>query len=99
MQSVHVSGRFVNELKEPTEGEIFFEPSKLMIIQEEVAFATLAPRVQLEDGHFMVHLTRTDQATVPWHYKVHCPIGTWSIKVEGNGPLLLRDLLPQRFRA
>lgn len=101
MEAVQVSGRFINQLKEPLDGKVTFMPSRLY--QEDymgVLWATLAPEVHLEDGSFSVLLTRTDQHQYPWHYKVTCPdpIGTWSIKVEEEGPLFLSDLLPAKFR-
>ena len=101
MEAVQVSGRFINELKQPLDGKITFMPSKLY--QEDLAgvwWAALAPEVYLVDGAFNVLLTRTDQHEYTWHYKVTCPqpIGTWSIKVDREGPLFLRDLLPAKFR-
>jgi hypothetical protein len=101
MEAVQVSGRFINEFKQPLEGRITFLPSKLWQVDiAGVSWATLAPEVELMDGKFCVNLTRTDQHQYPWHYKVICPgpIGTWSIRAEGDQPLLLADLLPAKFR-
>ena len=101
MEAVVVSGRFINEYKEPLEGSITFMPSKLY--QQDIAgvwWATLWAEVPLVDGAFSVALTRTDQHEYNWHYKVYCPapIGNWSIRVEEPGPLFLKDLLPSKFR-
>jgi hypothetical protein len=100
MEAVQVSGRFINELKQPLDGKITFLPSRLYQDEVGVWYATLAPEVELINGAFSVLLTRTDQHEHGWHYKVVCPgqIGTWSIKVEGDGPYYLKDLLPAKFR-
>jgi hypothetical protein len=101
MEAVQVSGRFVNEYKQPLVGKISFMPSRLYQDEVGVWYATLAPEVELTNGTFDVLVTRTDQHEHPWHYKVRCPgnIGTWSIRVEGEGPYYLKDLLPTKFRA
>lgn len=97
MQSVQVSGRFVDDLGRGKTGVIRFEPSKLWVMEGDEAYATLAPEVELDDGRFGVLLSRTDTDQHPWHYTVHCPVGIWSIRVEADGPLLLKNLLPRKF--
>lgn len=92
-----VRGRFVNAHKQPIEGKIRFVPSRVWVEEDGVAYPTMAPDVPLVDGRFIVALTRTDQHGLPWHYTVECPLGTWTIRVEDEGPLLLKDLLPKRI--
>ena len=99
MQAIAVGGRFVNEKKEPIAGRIVkFTPNKIWIIEDGQAYATYAPEVMTdEDGRFCVELTRTDQAEYNWHYTVECPMGKWTIHVEGDKPRGLAELLPKRF--
>lgn len=95
MQSVRVRGRFVNEQNEPVEGTIKFVPSKIWIEEGDLTYPTFAPEVALHNGFFDVELTTTDTHPYgPWHYMVECPIGTWSIHVEGQDSVWLKDLLP-----
>lgn len=97
MQEVTVSGRFVNEQRIPAQGKIRFIPSKVWLDEGDVSYPTLAPEIDLVNGEFSVQLTRTDQHELPWHYTVDCPVGQWTIRVEDDGPLLLKNLLPKRF--
>lgn len=97
MESLVVTGKFVNkDTNEPIDGYIEFIPSKLWIEDEYgVTYATLAPRMNLRNGMFKVELTKTDQGEYPWYYTVRCPKGTWSVKITGDEPLGLKDLLPK----
>lgn len=97
MQSVVVRGRFISEDKEPMVGVVRFTPSRLAIEFDDTLVATLAHEVELQEGSFEVLLTRTDQDETPWFYTVECPIGKWSIQVASRGPLMLKNLLPNRF--
>lgn len=96
MQSTVVRGRFVEADNSPCVGTIRFVPEKIWIEEEDgVTYPCLAPEVELIDGTFEAELTRTD--THPygnWSYWVDCPLGAYSIHIEGQDPLLLRDLLP-----
>lgn len=97
MQAVQVSGRFVDELGNPMSSVIRFIPNMIWLQEGELAYPTLAPEVQLLDGRFSVELTRTDQHGLPWHYTVVCPVGKWSFQLIGEGPFLLKELLPKKF--
>lgn len=97
MQAVEVSGRFINENKEPIQGFIKFRPQLMWVNEEEDVYPCFAPEVELDEGRFKVLLTRTDQHGLPWTYTVECPMGKWTIKVESDGPIALRDLLPKRM--
>lgn len=98
MRSVTVSGRFVNEHHEPIHGAIKFTPSKVWVEDKDgETYVAAAPEVELNDGWFSVELSATDTTLLPWHYTVNCPVGIWTIRVTGEHPLLLKDLLPKRF--
>jgi hypothetical protein len=99
MQSVQVSGRFISPVFGPVAGDIKFTPSKIWVIEDEIAYPTPAPHVELDEGEFCVELVRTDQHGVSWFYTVECPVGKWTIKITQNGPLFLKDLLPKRLSA
>ena len=99
MESVQVTGRFVSDTGTPIDGHISFYPSKLWV--EDEAGVIVAPRAYdqfyLTNGGFLVNLTRTDQGEHDWHYTVKCPVGEWSIRVDRDGPVFLKSLLPKRF--
>jgi hypothetical protein len=97
MQVVEVNGRFVNDQREPITGRIKFIPSQIWVDEGEETYVCFAPEVELVEGRFKVYLTRTDQHGLPWHYTVICPMGKWSIKVEHDGPIALKDLLPKKL--
>ena len=97
MKAVQVSGRFVHEDGSPCAGPIEFIPSKLWIDDGDESYATLAYYGELVNGSFLVYLSRTDTAELPWHYTVKCPVGEWTIHVTEDGPLSLKSLLPSRF--
>jgi len=98
MKSAKVLGRFIDDSGTLLEGPISFIPSRMWITQDDgVTVAALAHETQLVRGAFNVELTRTDQHELPWHYTVICPVGKWTIRVEDDGPLFLKDLLPSRF--
>ena len=100
MQAVEVSGRFINEQGQPiTDQTIRFVPNKIWVEEEDgTAYPTFAPEVALDSqGAFSVTLSRTDTAELPWHYTVFCPVGQWTIRVEEDGPVRLKQLLPKRF--
>ena len=96
MKDAIIGGRFVHADGTPVEGQIHFMPSKLWLEDKTgVIYACLAPQVELVDGRFSVALTRTDTYDFPWHYTAITPIGRFSIWVESDGPLNLKDLLPK----
>lgn len=97
MKEVEISGRFINDLRQPAYGLIRFAPSVLWVEEGGEFYAPLATETQLIDGKFKVKISRTDTSEIPWHYTVFSPVGRWSIFVTDDGPLLLRDLLPKRF--
>lgn len=79
------------------EGTISFYPSKLWLDDADgKSYPTFAPMdVPLVDGRFSVALTRTDTDKYPWHYTADTPLGRYSIWIEADGPLNLKDLLPE----
>jgi hypothetical protein len=97
VQAVTVTGRFVNEAGQPLTDTVKFIPSKIWVDEGEHSYPTLAPEVELVNGNFSVELSRTDTTDLPWHYTVICPVGKWTIRITGDGPLRLLDLLPKRF--
>lgn len=97
MQSVQITGRFVDEQKRPIMGRIKFIPQQIWVEEDEKAYPCLAPDVELVNGRFLVYVTRTDQHGLPWHYTVETPMGKWTIKIEDDGPIALKDLLPKKL--
>lgn len=102
VNSVVVSGRFVNkDTNQPIDGVVEFEPSRLWVDECGISYATLSPQVQTENGRFRVRVTTTDprEGDYGWHYTIKCPMGSWTLKVEGEDgdELSLKDLLPSRF--
>jgi hypothetical protein len=97
MKPVQVSGRFIDEQGVPLEGECKFIPSRIWVEEGEETYPTLAPEVRLVHGRVLVYLTRTDQEELDWYYTVVCPAGTMIIRIEDDGPLKLKDLLPNRY--
>jgi len=97
MQAVQVIGRFTRG-GEPVEGYIKFTPSRIWCEEEDgTTYPCLAPEGELINGHFLVYLTKTNQHLLDWHYTVECPMGKWTIKVEVDGPVNLKDLLPKKL--
>ena len=99
MQTVQVTGRLVNKIDMPLCGEVQFIPSKVWVEEDGVAYPTPAPVATLEDGEFSVELIRTDQHGPNWHYKVVAPNAQWSIFIDADGPLKLKNLVPKRYSA
>jgi hypothetical protein len=96
MKDAIVGGRFVRDNGDPVVGRVKFSPSKIWLDDEDgKTYPCLAPEVDLVDGRFSVALTRTDTYKYPWYYKVETPIGTYSIWIEHDGPMNLKDLLPK----
>lgn len=95
MNTVEISGRFINENREPYIGLIRFVPSKIWVEEGEMAYATLAPDAVLEDGKFTVQVTDVGEEHL-WHYTVYSPVGRFTIYPHGD-KLLLKDLLPKRY--
>jgi|SRR5215510_2760384 len=80
----------------PAQGLIQFIPSRLWVIDEGTAWATLAPTVRLDEhGNFAVLLTPTNADTVPWCYLVKCETGSWLIRPQGTRLLHLRELVDE----
>lgn len=102
MKSVMIKGRFVNErTKQPVQGRIKFIPQRLWVNEEDIAYAALAPEMDLVGGYFYAQLTPTHgHDDVPWMYTVECPVGTWNIEIpESDDDVYLSMLLPSRFRS
>ena len=70
----------------PVQGQVRFEPSRLWVIKDGVAYACLAPEVQLEpDGSFVAQVTPTDADECPFLYRVFMPDGvSYEIPVPKN---------------
>ena len=94
MNTVMVTGRFVDEYGQPLAGECKFIPSRIWVEEEDLTYPTAAPEVTLVNGKVLAYLNRTDQEELDWYYTVVCPAGTMRIHVTDDGPLKLRDLLP-----
>ncbi len=97
MQTVEVSGRFINENKEPIEGRIKFIPDMMWVEEDGEIYPCLGPDVALDEGRFKVLLTRTDQHGLPWRYTVISPMGKWTVKVETDGPVALKELVARKY--
>lgn len=95
MKDVNVYGRFVNEMGLPHPGTCEFIPSRLWVDEGDETYPVPAPFVELDEGRVYVDLVRTDQHGTPWFYTVVAPVGRFIIRVEADGPLLLRDLMSQ----
>lgn len=96
MKEVQVTGRFVNEKREPINGRIKFTPSNIWVEEDGEFYPCLAPDVELINGRFLCYVTRTDQHGLPWHYTVETPMGKWTIEFKEDGPVALKDLLPKK---
>ena len=97
MQTVVITGRFVDSTHAPVEGRIAFKPSRVWVDEGDVSYPVPAPEMELHEGGFRAEVIRTDQHGPAWHYTVDCPVGKWTILVTADGPLRLRELLPERF--
>lgn len=74
---VTVVGQFVRG-ETPVRGRVRFTPDQLWVIEEGVAWATLAPEAELwEDGRFAVELT----ASSWWKYLVETPAGEFHLRI------------------
>jgi hypothetical protein len=81
-RTVTVTGSFQYKNGRPVQGLVRFMPSRLWVIQEEIAWACLAPEVPLaRDGSFLVELTPTDTDVIWWRYRVESPAGCWELSV------------------
>jgi hypothetical protein len=81
-RTVTVTGSFQYKNGRPVQGLVRFMPSRLWVIQEEIAWACLAPeQVLRSDGSFSVQLTPTDTDALWWRYRVESPAGTWELSV------------------
>lgn len=103
MKSTMLSGRFVrvhNGMSAPCRGRVRFVPSRLWVNEDDQAWATMAPEVDLdENGEFEVELTPTHgHDDWQWHYRVECPIGQWTIQVAEVERQSIKNLLPTKFR-
>lgn len=93
--TVTVTGSFARNDR-PVRGRVRFVPERLWVIEAGVAWATLAPDVELIDGRFTVLLTPTDTDTVPWYYTLESPIGTTRFRVYRACPHYgLKELLDE----
>lgn len=81
-RTVTVTGSFQHKDGRPVQGRIRFMPSRLWVIQDDVAWACLAPEPVLDpDGSFSVQLTPTDTDVIWWRYRVETPAGAWEVSV------------------
>lgn len=81
-KTVTVTGSFQYKNGRPVQGLVRFEPSRLWVIQDEIAWACLAPETMLNsDGSFSVQLTPTDTDVIWWRYRVSTPAGMFEIAV------------------
>lgn len=100
MQEVQVTGNLINSIGMPLQGNVEFVPSKIWVEEDGVAYPVPAPVVRLDDdGDFAATLIRTDQHGANWHYTVICPTARWSIFIDADGPLKLKNLVPKRYSA
>lgn len=94
MKEAIVEGRFVWADGTPVEGTVKFVPSKIWLDDDDgLSYPCYAPEAHLLNGEFQVTLTRTDTYLYPWHYTAETPIGAWTIEINHEGPLSLKDLL------
>ncbi len=94
MKTVMVTGRFVSEDGQHIEGYYRFIPSRIWVDDPDGnTYPTMAPEGHLVNGKVLVYLNRTDEEELDWWYTVECPAGLMTIRVEGDGPLKLRDLM------
>ena len=81
-RTVTVTGSFQHKNGRPVQGLVRFMPNRLWVIQDEVAWACLAPEpVLASDGSFSVQLTPTDTDPIWWRYRVESPAGAWELSV------------------
>lgn len=81
-RTVTVTGSFQHKNGEPVQGVVQFLPTRLWVIQEDIAWACLAPgRRLLADGSFSVQLTPTDTDMIWWRYRVLTPAGSFEVSV------------------
>jgi hypothetical protein len=79
---VTVTGSFVYTSGKAVRGLVRFTPCRGWVIEDGVAWATLAPEVMLgSDGSFSAQVTPTDSDDVSWCYLVESPAGTFHITV------------------
>lgn|SRR5678815_4454559 len=82
---VVVTGSFIHKNGRPVRGRLRFTPCRMWVIQDGVAWATLAPEVTLEqNGSFSVQVTPTDSDDVQWCYTVDTPAGRFWIAVPSD---------------
>ena len=94
---VTVTGSFQHKNGRPAQGLVRFEPSRLWVIQDDVAWACLAPEVALgPDGSFSVQLTPTDTDVIWWRYRVESPAGLFEVAVPYvRTGYLLKELISE----
>ena len=81
-RTVTVTGSFQHKNGRPVQGVVRFLPSRLWVIQHDIAWACLAPeRRLLADGSFSVQLTPTDTDLIWWRYRVLTPAGSFEVSV------------------
>lgn len=77
-----ITGSFSREGVPVTGGYISFMPSRLWVIRTGIAWATLAPVIQLDSmGGFTSEVTPTNSDAVSWFYRIECPAGLYDIYV------------------
>jgi hypothetical protein len=92
---VQVVGGFSRNGK-PARGWIQFIPSRLWVVVDHIAWACLAPIIELDsEGQFAVLLTPVDTDAVGWYYTVMSDAGSWVIDPKGTKMQHLRDLVHQ----
>lgn len=82
---------------EPARGVVRFTPSRLWVVQEGVAWASLAPEVTLSSGgSFTAHVTATDSDPINWAYYICTPAGCYQCHVPFNvAGWSLRELISE----
>jgi len=96
-----ISGSF-SQNDQPARGWVRFTPSRLWVVQEGVAWASLAPETPLDyDGSFTVQVTSTDSDPINWFYYICTPAGCYQCHVPYNvAGWSLRELISEhRSRA
>jgi hypothetical protein len=80
-RTVVVSGSFFRQ-GQPVHGLVRFTPGRLWVMDQQVAWACLAPEVQLDHaGSFVVQVTATDNDAILWPYFIETPAGTFKVYI------------------
>jgi hypothetical protein len=93
--TVTITTQFTRGNSLPVQGLVRFTPSRLWVMHDGIAWACLAPEVELAaDGSFSVEVTPTDTDVVWWRYLVETPAGAWDLSVPyAEAGHTLRELI------